>query len=238
MTEFIALFSRQLNNPLTVLLITLGAYYLAEKLFIRTGRKGWFHPLIISSLMVFLIIQLTPLDLSSFQEHTEILKTLLGPFTVALAIPLSRQLTPLRELAGPLILTLVMGGFLAVFFGLLVAWGAGATDEVLLSLSTKSVTTAVALVLAEDYGALVPLSVAAVVVCGIWGALIGPWICDKLGIKDKRVIGFAMGVNSHAGGTARAFELDLTMGVYSSLGMCLSAIYMPIMVPLLLWLFI
>ena len=238
MAELYELFVRQLNNPLSILLIALGAYYLAEKLFVRLGRKGWFHPLFTSSALIFVLIKLTPLNLEAFQEHTLILKTLLGPFTVALAIPLSRQLNHLRELAWPLLLTLVVGGFLAVGLGLLLAWWANATPDVLLSLSTKAVTTAVALVLAEEYQAIIPLAVAAVVICGVYGALVGPWVCKKLGVTDPRVIGFAMGVNSHAGGTARAFELNLTMGVYSSLGMCLSAVYMPILVPLMLWVFI
>ena len=238
MDNLLDLFSRHINNPLSILVIVLGAYLLAEKLFIRIGRKGWLHPLITSSFLIFLLIQFTPLTLTAFQDHTELLKLLLGPFTVALAIPLSRQLKTLRAMAAPLLMALVAGGFIAVFTGLLFAWGTGATPDVLLALSTKAVTTAVALALAEEYQAIISLSVAAVVLCGVWGAIIGPWVCEKLGIKDKRVIGFALGVNSHASGTARAFELDTTMGVYASLGMCLNAVYIPILVPILLWLFI
>ncbi len=234
MTDVVA---RQLNNPLTILLIVLGGYLLAEKLFVRCGRAGWIHPLFTCSSIIFLLIIFTPLKLDAFQEHTSILKTLLGPFTVALAIPLSRQIHHLRQLVVPLFMTLVAGGFLAVSVGLLMAQATGATTDVLLSLSTKAVTTAVALVLAEEYQAIIPLSVATVIICGIYGGIIGPWLCNKLRITDPRVIGFAMGVNSHAGGTARAFEIDATMGVYASLGMCLSAVYMPILLPfLLLWL--
>lgn len=238
MSELSELLLRQLNHPVTILLVVLGTYFLAEKLFIHFGRKGWLHPLFTGCFAVFLLIEYSPLTLASFQAHTDILKTLLAPFTVALAIPLSRQLQHLKALMIPLLITLVAGGFVAVVLGLLMAWWTGATDAVLLSLSTKSVTTAVALVLAEDYGAIVPLSVAAVIVCGIYGGLVGPWVCRKLGITDPRVVGFAMGINSHAGGTARAFELDTTMGTYASLGMCLSAIYMPLMVPMVLWWFV
>ncbi|OED50268.1 hypothetical protein ACH42_01280 [Endozoicomonas sp. (ex Bugula neritina AB1)] len=238
MIELSEFFLRQLNDPLMVLLIALGSYLLAEQLFIRLGRKAWIHPLFTSSFLIYLLIRLTPLSLTAFEEHVVILKTLLGPFTVALAIPLSRQLHHLRALAKPLLITLSVGGFMAVALGLVMAWGTGATEDVLLSLSTKAVTTAVALVLAEDYGAIIPLSVAGVIICGIYGGMIGPWVCRKLGITDPRVVGFAMGVNSHAGGTARAFELDTTMGVYASLGMCMSALYMPVLVPMVLWWFI
>lgn len=234
MTDFTEMLSLQINSPLTVLLITLGCYFLAEKGFIRLGRKGWAHPLFSSSLLVFLLIKYTPLDVYAFQEHNQILKTLLAPFTVALAIPLSRQLSRLRQLAGPLLISLVVGGFIAVMAGMGIAMLSGGTTDVVLSISTKAVTTAVALVIAEEYAAILPLVAAIVIICGVYGGIVGPFLCRKAGITDPRVVGFAMGVNAHAGGTARAFELDMTMGVYASLGMCLSAIYMPVLLPFII----
>lgn len=102
-----------MSNPLTILLINLGAYLLAEKLFIRIGRKGWFHPLFTGSVLIFLIIQFSHIDLKRYMEHSEILKMLLAPFTVALAVPLSRQLKYLRQLAAPLLITLMVGGLMA-----------------------------------------------------------------------------------------------------------------------------
>ena len=238
MTEFTELLQQQMNDPLSILFITLGSFYLGEQLFIKSGRKGWLHPLFTSSLAVFLLIQYAPLAADAFQEHNQILKTLLAPFTVALAIPLSKQLSRLRQLAGPLLITLVVGGFLAVSIGMGLAMVSGATEAVMLSVSTKAVTTAVALVVGEEFAAILPLVAAIVILCGVYGGIIGPAICHRFGITDPRVVGFAMGINAHAGGTARAFELDMTMGVYASLGMCLSAIYMPVLLPLVISIFI
>lgn len=238
MMPFLDLLHQQLNNPLTILLINLGAYLLAEKFFIRMGQKGWLHPLFTCSFLVFLIIRYSPLELDLYTEYSELLKMLLAPFTVALAIPLSRQLHHLRQLAGPLLGTLLIGGALAVVLGMGLALLAGGSPDVVLAISTKAVTTAVALVMGEEYGAIIPLVAAVVIISGVYGSLVGPFLCQKLGIRDPRVIGFAMGVNAHASGTARAFELDLTMGVYASLGMCLGAIYMPLMVPWLIALFL
>lgn len=151
------LLQRQINNPVAILLINLGAYLLAEKLFVRMGRKGWFHPLFTTSLLVFLVIRFSPLNPEMYTKHSELLKMLLAPFTVSLAVPLSRQLHTLRQLAGPLMCSLLVGGFLAVLIGMGLAIAAGGSREVVLSISTKAVTTAVALVMGEQYGAIIPL---------------------------------------------------------------------------------
>ena len=225
------LLQQQINNPITILLINLGTYLLAEKLFVRVGRKAWFHPLFTTSLLVFLIIHFSPLQPELYMTHSKLLKMLLAPFTVALAVPLSTQLHTLRQLAGPLLGTLLLGGFIAVLMGMGMAIGAGGSKEVVISISTKAVTTAVALVMGEQYGVIIPLVAAVVIISGVYGSLVGPPLCRMFGVTDPRAIGFAMGVNAHAGGTARAFELDPTMGIYASLGMCLCAVYMPLLVP-------
>lgn len=220
-----------MSNPLTVLLLTLGAYLLGEKLFTRSGRKGWFHPVIVGSVLVFMVIRFSSMSIETYTEHSVILKTLLAPFTVALAIPLSQQLHHVRRHAGPILSTLILGGVLVVAIGLGVAWSAGAETDVLLSISTKGVTTAVALALSEKMGGIVPVAVAVVCISGVYGGLVGPWVCRKTGITDIRAAGFALGINAHAGGTAMAFGINPTMGVYSSLAMCLNAILTAMTLP-------
>ena len=220
-----------MSSPVTILLLTLGAYGIGEKLFIRSGRKGWFHPVIVGSLLVFLVIRFSFMSIETYTEHSSILKTLLAPFTVALAIPLSQQLHHVRQQAGPIISTLLLGAVLVVLLGIGVAWVAGAESDVLLSISTKGVTTAVALALSEKMGGIVPVAVAVVCISGIYGGLVGPWICRKTGVQDVRATGFALGINAHAGGTAMAFGINPTMGVYSSLAMCLNAILTAIVLP-------
>ncbi|UYM17379.1 LrgB family protein [Endozoicomonas euniceicola] len=231
MTDLVVRLELFMSNPLTVLLLTLGAYLIGEQLFIRTGRKGWFHPVIVGSLLVFLVIHFSSMSIETYREHSSILKTLLAPFTVALAIPLSQQLHHVRRHAGPILSTLLLGAVLVVLLGLGFAWVSGAESDVLLSVSTKGVTTAVALALSEKMGGIVPVAVAVVCISGIYGGLAGPWICRKTGVRDLRAIGFALGINAHAGGTAMAFGINPTMGVYSSLAMCLNAILTAMVLP-------
>ena len=230
----LTMLQQQFNQPLTVLLVTLGAYLLAEKVFIRCGRKGWLHPLFTATILTFLLIKLTPLSYAAYTEHSGLLKMLLAPFTVALAIPLSKQISTLRKEVSPLLFGVITGGLVAVLAGIGIAQLSGATKAVVISVASKAVTTAVAVVMAEQYHAIIPLVTAVVVICGVYGSLIAPSLCQRFGITDPRAIGFTMGVNAHAGGTARGFEIDTTIGVYASLGMCLCAIYMPFLVPWLL----
>ena len=218
-------------SPVFILLLTLGSYLLGEKLFIGSGRKGWFHPVLVSSVLVYLAILFSSLNIDIYTRHSTILGTLLSPFTVALAIPLSRQLQHVRELAGPIISTLLPGAVLVVLIALGLAWAGGAKEDVLLSISTKGVTTAVALALSDKMGGIVPVAVAVVCLSGIYGGLVGPWVCRKTGITDMRAAGFALGINAHAGGTAMAFGINPTMGVYSSLAMCLNAILTAMVLP-------
>ena len=130
---------------------------------------------------------------------------------MALAIPLSQQLYYVRKLAGPVILTLVVGAGLVVVLGLGLAWTGGAERDVLLSISSKGVTTAVAMALSEEVGGIVPVAVAVVCLSGIYGGLVGPWACRRTGVTDLRATGFALGINAHAGGTAIAFGINPTM---------------------------
>lgn len=231
MDDFILRFHSLIASPVVILLLTLGAYLLGEKLFIRSGRKGWFHPVLVGSALVYLVVRLSSLGIDIYIGHSTILKTLLAPFTVALAIPLSQQLRHVRDLAGPIISTLLLGAVLVVVTGLGLAWAGGAESDVLLSISTKGVTTAVALALSDKMGGIVPVAVAVVCLSGIYGGLVGPWVCRKTGVTDRRATGFALGINAHAGGTAIAFGINPTMGVYSSLAMCLNAILTAMVLP-------
>lgn len=227
-----------LQTPVALVTISLGCYLLAQWVFIRFERKVWLHPLLITSLLLVVLIRVTPVTIADYTQNTGIFKTLLGPFTVALAIPLSQQMHALRRQLGAIINTSLMGGFMAVAYALVLAQITGASNLVMQSIGLKSMTTAVAVVLAENSGALVPLTVGIVIICGIYGGLVGPPLCELCGIRDPRAVGFAMGLNAHAGGTARAFELNPIMGAYAGLGMCLGALLMPILAPWLLKVFV
>ena len=227
------------NHPLEqgkslFILLTLAGYKTGLWIYVKSGNNTFFHPLIWSTAMVALIIKLGPWSYDTYKQGNTILYMLLGPATVALAVPLERQISNIRQLAIPVLLSLVSGGISVVVIGVGLAALAGGETITLLSTATKGVTTPVTLGIAETIGSSIPLAVAIVVICGIYGGLAGPPLLKKIGITDPRAVGFALGINSHAGGVARAFEIDATMGSFASLAMCLNAIFTSMVLPLVI----
>ena len=222
---------QQTSSPLFFIFLTLAGYQLGLWLYQKSGRKTFFHPLIWATGLVALALKSGPWGYQEFREGTAPLYMLLGPATVALAVPLERQLDNIRQLAVPVLVSLVVGGIAVSAIGVIMAAAAGGNLVTLLSTATKGVTTPVTLGIAEGIGSNIPLAVAMVVICGIYGGLAGPPMLRLLGITEPRAAGFALGINSHAGGVARAFELDIRMGSFASLAMCLNAIFSSAVLP-------
>ncbi|WP_461536230.1 LrgB family protein [Spongorhabdus nitratireducens] len=223
--------AQQTSSPLFFIFLTLAGYQLGLWVYGKSGRKTLFHPLIWATGLVAVALKSGPWSYEEFREGTAPLYMLLGPATVALAVPLERQFENIRQLAVPILVSLVIGGVAVAGMGVAIAAAAGGNLVTLLSTATKGVTTPVTLGIAEGIGSNIPLAVAMVVICGIYGGLAGPPMLRFLGITEPRATGFALGINSHAGGVARAFELDIRMGSFASLAMCLNAVFSSAVLP-------
>jgi putative effector of murein hydrolase len=114
-----------------------------------------------------------------------------------------------------------------------IARALGAAPQTVLSMAPKSVTTPIAMGVAEQIGGLPSLTAALVLITGISGAVMGPWILDRLRIRDARARGLAMGTASHGIGTARALQENETAGAFSGLAMGLNGVVTAILVPIL-----
>ena len=158
---------------------------------------------------------------------------MLGPVTVALAIPLYQNLKRIRALLAPIVLTLVLGSFFTVGICMGIAWMLGASDTTLFSMTTKSITTPIAMAVAEKIGATAALAAPFVMFTGVLGAVLGPPIFDKLNIKDDSVKGISLGLTSHAVGTAKALEISAECGAFAALSMGLTGILTALILPFL-----
>jgi predicted murein hydrolase (TIGR00659 family) len=225
--------SLELGSAVFAILVTLLVYRGSLLLFEKSGHNSLFHPLISGPLVVAAAIALLPITFTQYQSWVALLTWLLGPATVALAIPLYHQAANIRAHAIPIILTVFIGGCLAVASALASAALLGADDEVLRSLASKSITTPIALALSEIVGGIGQLAAGAVIITGVTGALVAPAMLRRLGITDKRVIGLTLGITAHGIGTARAFDIDAQAGAYASLGMGLTGILTALILPLL-----
>jgi predicted murein hydrolase (TIGR00659 family) len=220
--------------PLFGLTATLVAYLLAYRIYQAVGGNPLLNPVAVAVALLIALLQLTGIDYQAYFEGAKFVHFILGPATVALAVPLYQQLGKLRRIWLPVLISVMMGVSVASLSAIVVARWLGGSDEVLLSLAPKSVTAAVAMGISEKIGGLPSLTAVLVIATGIIGAIVGNRLFDVIGISDDSEKGIAMGVTSHGIGTARAFQLSPEMGAFSGLAMALSAFASALLLPFLI----
>jgi putative effector of murein hydrolase len=212
---------------------TVAAYSLAVAVSDRLGRPALLNPVLVAIALVAAVLALTGTEYDDYFAAAQPLHVLLGPATVALAVPLHRQRARIRAALLPLAAGLVAGVVGSVGAALLVPRLLGAPDVVVLSLGPKSATTPVAIGLAEQVGGLPSLAAALAILTGIGGAVAGPRLLDLCRVRDPAARGFAMGVASHGIGTARALQDGEQQGAFAGLGLGLGALATVVVLPLL-----
>lgn len=225
------------TTPLLGLTLTLIAYQLAYTLSRRANHHPLLNPVLLAVAMLVTLLTLTNTDYQTYFDGAQFVHFLLGPATVALAIPLYAQWNRLRSMLGPLLLTLVVGSLTAALSATGIAALLGASRESMMSLAPKSVTTPIAMGVAERIGGLPSLTAVLVISTGILGAVSARYIYRVLSIENHAVRGFAIGLASHGIGTARAFQVSEQAGAFAALAMGLNALLTAAMLPWLMpWL--
>ncbi len=219
------------------MVLTVGIYLPCLWLFRHCHQRVLLHPLSSACVLLALVLWALNIDYANYQEGNRLFYWLLGPSTVALAVPLHQQFDRIRLLAQPLLLTLLVGLLAAPLCALSVAWLLGAEPATLLAMAPKSVTTPIALGIATEIGAIGELTAGVVIFTGVVGALAGPGLLARLGLRDPRLVGFTLGINAHGVGTARAFEIDPLCGAFASLALGLTGALTALTLPtVVLWL--
>jgi len=218
-------------TPLLGLTVTLLVYQGAFVLYRRSGFHPLANPVAIAVMGLGLLLWATGTPYATYFEGAQFVHFLLGPATVALAVPLLEQLPRLKRLWLPLLGALVAGTLAATVSAIGIGWLLGASRATLASLAPKSVTTPVAMGIAEQIGGLPSLTAVLVVSTGILGAATARYLFDALRITDPVVRGFALGTAAHGIGTARAFQVSEEMGAFAGLAMGLSALFSAVALP-------
>jgi len=218
-------------SALEAILLTLGCYLLGLWCYQKSGRKTLLHPVLLGGSIIALV--LTQLDISypDYRQASQLFYFLLGPATVALAIPLYQEFRHIRELSGPILITVIIGSITAAGSAVAVAYWLGGDAEVLLSLAPKSVTTPIALSLSEKLHGISTLTTGAVVLTGIIGAVLSPLVFKLCRLQDERLRGVVLGINAHGIGTALAFETSPRSGAFASLAMGLTGAFTALTLP-------
>lgn len=225
-------------KPLTGLTITLVAYAIGFWLYQKSDRNPLCNPVVIAIALIAMLLKLTGTPYATYFEGAQFVHFLLGPATVALAVPLFRQTETLKRALPVIVLGLLFGSLVASASTVFLAWALGASPETLASLAPKSVTTPVAMGIAENIGGVPALTAVCVIATGIVGATLGTAVMNLARVRDWRARGFAMGVAAHGIGTARAFQVNDTAGAFSGLAMGLNTMATAVTIPFLWhWIF-
>ncbi|WP_306132908.1 LrgB family protein [Roseivivax marinus] len=232
MDEAVDLWSYLARDPLLWLTATLLACIAAERLSEMAGRHPLANPVLIAVILLAALLTATGTPYATYFEGAQFVHFMLGPATVALALPLYDNLARVRASLLPMAAALVAGSLTAILSALGIAWALGVRGEVLVSLAPKSATAPVALGVSEAVGGQPSLTAVLVILTGITGAVVATPMLNALGIRDWRARGFAVGVAAHGIGTAQAFRVHSTAGAFSGIGMGLNAVLTAILAPL------
>lgn len=205
-----------ISSPLFGITLSILAYaagvWIQKKL-----RSPIANPLLIAIVLVIAFLKLTGISLETYDKGGDFISMFLAPATACLALSIYRQLPVLKKNLIPVIVGTTVGSAASMGSVWLLCKAFGLTDEMTASLLPKSVTTPIAMGVAEQHGGIVPITVAAVVLTGILGAIFAPLLIRIFRVKNPIAAGLAIGTCSHAVGTSKAIELGEVEGAMSGI---------------------
>jgi predicted murein hydrolase (TIGR00659 family) len=234
MRDFAEIWSYLAGTPLIWLTATLIAYAIGEAAAQASGRAPLVNPVLIAVALLAGLLWLSDTPYPVYFEGAQFVHFLLGPATVALALPLWTAWPQLRRAWLPVLAALLVGSVTAIASALGIALALGVSPDTLVALAPKSTTAPVAIGIAETLGGSPTLTAVLVIATGLFGAVIATPLLNALGIRDWRARGLAVGVAAHGLGTARAFQVHPQAGSFAGLGMGLNAVLTALLAPLAL----
>ena len=187
-------------------------------------RIGLFNPLLIAIILVVAVLLLCRIDYESYYASAKYLSYLLTPATVCLAVPLYMQLEKLRKNLAAILCALTVGALTSMLSVLALSALFGLSHQEYVTLLPKSITTAIGMGISEELGGHVSITVAAIILTGIFGNVSGDLVCRLFRITEPIAKGLGIGAASHAIGTARAMEWGELEGAMSSLAIVVSGL--------------
>jgi predicted murein hydrolase (TIGR00659 family) len=236
MPKFVELWVYLSTTPLFGLTATMAVYVLAHAAYVQLKQAPWANPVLWTVLVIAGGLMATQVPYPTYFSGAQFIHFLLGPAVVALAWPLWQRRVELRERWAPLLLAALIGGAAAAGTAWLLGSALKLPPEVVLSLTTKSVTAPVAMGVAEKIGGIPALAAVFAVMTGIVGALSGKYLFDGLRISTEpagwMARGFALGTVSHGLGAARAMQVNPDAGAYAGLALGLQVVLASLLIPL------
>ena len=235
--NFVKLWVYLSGSPLLWLTATLVAYVVADAIAAACKRHPLANPVLIAVILVAGVLLATGTEYASYFAGAQFVHFLLGPATVALAVPLVRNLPHVRRTLVPMALALLIGSVTAIASAVLLAEAFGLGRAATLALAPKSSTAAIAMGIADKIGADPALTAVLVILTGITGAIVVTPLMNALRLKNYAARGFAAGLASHGIGTARAFQVSPIAGTFAGIALGLNGLLTALLVPVVIhWL--
>ncbi|MFN0263318.1 LrgB family protein [Tepidamorphus sp. 3E244] len=212
------------TSPLLWLTATLAAYAAADRLSVALNRNPLANPVLVAVILLVSLLFVSDTPFPVYFEGAQFVHFMLGPATVALAVPLMQNFAQVRKNLVPMAAALLIGSMTAVSSAVAVAWLLGADMTLIASIAPKSVTTPIAMGISERLGGLPAVTAILVILTGIIGAIVVTPLMDRAGVHDWAARGFAAGVAAHGIGTARAFLVNPLAGTFAGIGMGLNGV--------------
>ena len=236
MPDFVQLWIYLSSAPLFGLTATLAVYLLAQAFAARLRQAPWANPVLWSVVVLGIGLLVSRVPYESYFAGAQFIHFLLGPAVVALGLPLWERRAELSTTWGRLALAGLAGGGTAAISAVVLGWALGLPDDVVRSLTPKSITAPVAMGVAEKIGGVPALSAVFAVLTGLIGALSGKYLFAWIGIGTDRLgwmsRGFALGTASHGIGASRALSVQADAGAYAGLALGLQVLLGALLIPL------
>ncbi|MGH1374853.1 MAG: LrgB family protein [Alphaproteobacteria bacterium] len=226
------------HHPLMALFVTIGSYLVAQRVQAKMNGNSALNPVVMAIFMVVIYLVVCDIPYNTYLTNATLINSLLGPATVALALPLYKQLDVIKRSALAIMSAVCVSAIVAAGLAYVLADMMGANEAIKLSIMPKSVTTPIAIGIAEKIGTEASLAVFFLFTTGIVGTLIVSALFKLFRVTDQRAIGLSLGVTCHGLGVARAFQYSEKAGVFAALGMSVMGVLCGIAIPIVVLMFL
>ncbi|CAH0117892.1 Inner membrane protein YohK [Paenibacillus sp. CECT 9249] len=206
------------------LLLTVGIYWGTDRLYQRFKRT-YLSPVIIVPVLLIVGLLAFRVPFESYHAGTQVLTDLLGPATVAFAVPLYKYFQLLKKHALEMISSVLFGSFVAIVTSVLLAEWMQMDAQLIESMAPRSITTPIAMNVSQSLGGIPAITAVFVIMTGITGVVIGPPMIRLFRLRSSVSRGLLLGMGAHGIGTTRAFEFGRIEGVMASLAMIMGALF-------------
>lgn len=219
--------------PLFGILLSLIAFEIGVALH-KKWRYSLVNPLLIANVLIIGFLCVTGTSYDTYKVGGDYISFFLDPVTVVLAVPLYKQIQNLKKYWVSILTGICVGSLTSIFCVITTSKIFGLSETLMLSILPKSITIPMGSVVSEQIGGIPSVTIIAITITGITGAVISPIVCKFFRIKNPVAQGVATGTASHALGTSRALEMGEVQGAMSSLSIGIAGVFTAIVAPIIL----